>query len=494
MCGCRRLLSLLLMSTLLWLTVTPPIARADPPAIISIKSVASRSTLLAISWQFAPGATQYRVTTAPTGEPNSSRSLTTTATLAVVSGLRPHTQYSIRVTATSAEHEEIGQSPPQLATTEFALPVPVLASKEATVRSLGFAWRSPARGVALEAEWSPVLGSDPPATATARGPILSLTDLKPGTSYFLRTRFVDRAGRPLSEWADHGPVTTSRPVALRVGSYNVQCANCGSGSWGSRRNAVVRTILGQSLDVLGVQEVSQSQLKGRSTTQFLDLAHGLGSRYRLTYYGRARADQDVRVAYNTTTLRLIKSGARALPTASGANIRRYVDWAVFEQRATRQQFFFANTHLEPGKPQQSLRVRQVRELLRTIRSNNPNKLPVIVVGDFNSFKWMPGGNDPYDAMLASGYLDPLGNSYRSTWSTRNAIVEKRIRTNYSSFNDYRRVPPRFAYPNGTYLDYIFVSPMRVAEWETVVNVDSAGRFIGVIPSDHNLIRASVFLP
>ena len=36
--------------------------------------------------------------------------------------------------------------------------------------------------------------------------------------------------------------------------------------------------------------------------------------------------------------------------------------------------------------------------------------------------------------------------------------------------------------------------MRVEEYEVVMKLDANGRFVGVIPSDHNLIRATVYLP
>jgi len=37
--------------------------------------------------------------------------------------------------------------------------------------------------------------------------------------------------------------------------------------------------------------------------------------------------------------------------------------------------------------------------------------------------------------------------------------------------------------------------MYVSEYEQVVHVDLlTGEFVGVIPSDHNLIRASLWLP
>ena len=51
-----------------------------------------------------------------------------------------------------------------------------------------------------------------------------------------------------------------------------------------------------------------------------------------------------------------------------------------------------------------------------------------------------------------------------------------------------------SYTNGTQLDFIFLTKMRVSEYEVVVNVDSSGHFVGRIPSDHNMIRATVWLP
>ena len=44
------------------------------------------------------------------------------------------------------------------------------------------------------------------------------------------------------------------------------------------------------------------------------------------------------------------------------------------------------------------------------------------------------------------------------------------------------------------IDHMFVSPMRVKEWETVAKLDGRGRVIGTIPSDHHMIRLTVFLP
>jgi hypothetical protein len=63
-----------------------------------------------------------------------------------------------------------------------------------------------------------------------------------------------------------------------------------------------------------------------------------------------------------------------------------------------------------------------------------------------------------------------------------------------TINLFHRKAMKGNYSTGVMVDQIFVTPMRVSEWETVVKVDSAGRFIGTIPSDHNMIRATVYLP
>ena len=44
------------------------------------------------------------------------------------------------------------------------------------------------------------------------------------------------------------------------------------------------------------------------------------------------------------------------------------------------------------------------------------------------------------------------------------------------------------------MDYIFTTPMRVSEYEVVLRLNSAGRVTGPIPSDHNMLKATVWLP
>jgi endonuclease/exonuclease/phosphatase family metal-dependent hydrolase len=313
-----------------------------------------------------------------------------------------------------------------------------------------------------------------------------------------------------------------------VASYNVRCASCYEGgpnelTWYERRDAVAENIKKQSPDVIGIQEASQGWLRDEvgnpisPYSQFDDLLSRLGTPYKITNGRRNNcerewtptnciikdqgASQGTKIIYDSSKLLLLQEGSQKLTELRAADNDRYVAWAIFAEIETGRQFFFANTHLEHTKDVAgdntwfNLRVLQTNELVAAIKANNPDNLPTFVVGDFNSTKVTKPANGPYDAMVAAGFIDPLGNTYKSTTKAPGATVTKRIRTNFASFNGFNAKAPVSKNVNGNYMDYIWTTPgIRVAEWETVMNIDSAGKYIGIIPSDHNMIRATVFLP
>ncbi|WP_268753686.1 endonuclease/exonuclease/phosphatase family protein, partial [Arthrobacter sp. Leaf234] len=355
----------------------------------------------------------------------------------------------------------------------------------------------------------------------------------PNTTYYFRVSAISADGTTsLSPYSTAITAkTTARtalaPVAnpLRVASYNVKCANCFAGDpnelpWSDRRSAVVSSIKSQLPDVLGVQEASQGWLKDDSRpggiSQFEDLAERLvasGAPYKLTntkrnncvnhatptncVYQYQGASQGTKLLFNTNTVELVTEGSLALPSLSGEDNGRYVAWGTFRQKSTGKKFFVANAHLQPGggAEYQTLRDQQTKSVLAEIKLRNTENLPVLITGDLNSHKWTDPANVPYDVLTAAGYVDPLGNTYATDQPSSGATAESRIGTFYDSFNAFNRLAnARNDSGNGTYLDYIFTSKMRVAEWETVVNVDAYGNFVGVIPSDHNMIRVDVGLP
>lgn len=361
-----------------------------------------------------------------------------------------------------------------------------------------------------------------------------LRGLKSNTTYYLRVRVISADGTTNLSPYSAGIVTKTKVVPtiapvvnpLSVASYNVKCANCFSGAaneltWAGRRSAVVATIKKQMPDVIGVQEASQGWLnddpRPGGVSQFEDLQERLqatGANYQLTnnkrnncvkdttptgcVYADKGASQGTKLFYNASTVSLDSQGSLALPGLVGSTDNsRYMDWAIFIQKSTNKKFLVGDAHLQSGggADYQSLRTNQTQAMIAEIKKRNPLNLPVLVTGDLNSHKWTSPTNAPYDALTAAGYVDPLGNTYASDQPSGAATAEKTVGANYDSYNNFNRLAnARNAWGNGTYLDYIFTSKMRVVEWRTAVDVDSSGNFIGTIPSDHNLIKATVQLP
>jgi endonuclease/exonuclease/phosphatase family metal-dependent hydrolase len=211
-------------------------------------------------------------------------------------------------------------------------------------------------------------------------------------------------------------------------------------------------------------------------------------------YQNRGASKGTKIFFNTDTVKLVSQGSKKLPQCSGCN-ERYVAWAVLEQKSTGQQFFFADTHLEPWSNYYSMRRIQAETMMREIELRRPSRMPALLVGDFNSTRYATPANAPYDEVISHGFVDPLGHTYKSPKVSSKATAEKRIRAHYNSHNNFVRTVPHFQpNENGSNLDYIFTTQMRTLEWETVLNLDASGKLAGTIPSDHNMLRAKVLLP
>ncbi len=496
----HRLVAILGVLALL-LPVVPSAAQAeDPPLPVpSQVKIGPRSDLAVITWT-SPDATGWLIEVSPDYAFRNARRITATSTIAVVTDLKPATTYFARVRTVYRDSYSDPSGPVWFTTepTPYPAAPPALEVEADTTTSVVARWPEVAVAAAYEIQYGaePTLSSV--ETVTTEQPEKRLTKLERATTYYIRVRATDAEGQAVSEWSAIAEVTTPDQLPLRVASWNVLCANCSKGkaSWAKRRSAVVATIKAQDPDVLGVQEASQGRIAGGGS-QYMDLVNRLGGPYRITDAQRG-ASLAVRIIYNSDRVDLLEKGSAFLPKGKS---RRAATWAIFQQKTTGERFFFLSTHFEPTNDKKGSRTnyntrrRQANAVVDLIRRNNPDELPVIAVGDYNSTKWEKPSNGPYDIMQSAGYLDPLGNGYRTRGTAPGAFVEKRINTSYASYNMYTRKARNFpGQLTGSNPDYIFVTPMRVSEYETVVNVDSSGRWIGTIPSDHNMIRATVWLP
>ena len=323
-----------------------------------------------------------------------------------------------------------------------------------------------------------------------------------------------------------GGASAASSADVRVGSFNVSGVHADSAAsgehrvWKVRRPKVVAQILAQRLDVVGVQEANQSSTyKSRLTygeNQYLDLRGALnakGGTYALTNtnaydcvnarstYKCVYKDQDAsgsnRILYNTRTVTLVREGAITYADKAAGKSNRYLAWAVFRMKATGKQFFFTNTHLDPYSI--PARTKQWDEMIAAIRDLK-GYLPVVSVGDFNTSKFSDYAGTYISRMKSNGFGDVVNQV-----AGRNTLVTPRAESTYrawvNSYNAYRRDIKPYAYEDarhkiGNGIDWIFASDaVRVKGWEVVMDVSpSTLRLRGVIPSDHNLVRATLVFP
>lgn len=404
-----------------------------------------------------------------------------------------------------------------------------LKASSVTATSMGLTWSAVPQAPKYRVKYSISSKFTAPKYSELTGQSTTISSLEPGIRYYVKVRVVSTDGTGLSSYskaiqvqtAEVSTPTASSSAALRVASYNVRCANCydgakDEGTWAQRREAVVATILSQHLDVIGVQEASQGRLYDSETgsknlSQFEDLTARLGGSWKLTNtkryncvkdtspnncaYAYQGASRGTRILYDSARIDLLDAGSALIPKPASDD-ERSVAWATLRQRDTGRSFVFSNVHLSAdGSKNYQLRKSQAQAAVAAVKAHNSQHLPVIAVGDWNSSRFADPTNAPYDVYIEAGFVDPLGGAYRTTKTAPGATVQHRIQTWVSSSNRFTRMAPAHQdWINGSYIDYLMTTPMRVSEWETVADLDKSGNFIGLIPSDHNLIRATVWLP
>jgi len=461
------------------------------------------ATMLRVSWIPVARTDYYEVALIPVDKKGPRKTVRSSTPEAQVPALKAGVDYTVRVRAVvgaSKPRDVTPYSRPVRARTEdpsqSALLVPrafsVSAPKAGTVDAR---WEKIESATGYELQYSTRKDFRGAKVATSDVPRASINKLDGGVHLYLRVRSTGPDGAR-SVWTAATEATTvvpDTPPPVCVASFNVRCHSCGGSTWGSRRGPVAALIDAQSPDVVGLQEAQQSRPRGLGTSQFADIANSvsaLGPDYRVTDPAIG-ASKGTKIIYKPSTLVLLNKGAIRYSSQRGGATSRYAAWAIFRQRSTGKEFVFFSTHLEPKS--YGVRLAQARQLAGSLKPIAGNR-PVVAVGDFNAsqYHYYP----VHRAMTGAGLVDVIGVQQSSRQPASNAPAEKRIHGNFDSFQDMRRTPKRSSSPqlNGVYLDYIFTSPMKVLEFENVMRLDSSGRIIGTIPSDHNMLRADVVLP
>jgi endonuclease/exonuclease/phosphatase family metal-dependent hydrolase len=412
----------------------------------------------------------------------------------------------------------------------FALSVPVaelvLAPTAVAAQPAGLSVKpSPAGADTLQVTWSRssalrryrVQYSIMPGMTNSSSVIVDgngalLTGLLKNTRYYVRVEALSFAGASLSSFTDATSAVTASPAdagadELNVATYNIRSVRKqGKGkAWKVRRHLLADAIKKENLAVLGLQEAEHWKVAG-GVTQYQDIVNLLnvgvpGEPWKVVQ----TADTDgTRIAYDSTKVGLVSAGYREL--ASNHKPDRWVVYSTFRQLSTGRDFFFANTHLISGpvtssktkcskKTTKTYRIRRTEaaQVVSTIQRKAGN-LPTVLVGDMNAHKFHCPNDAPYVKYTASGLVDPIDNSARQK-GVGNPTAAFQTYTQFDSSNHYAKAPKRHPWPLGTDVDYILVSKsVTTMEYEMVVNINSAGKFIGPPPSDHNMIKATIVIP
>ena len=321
------------------------------------------------------------------------------------------------------------------------------------------------------------------------------------------------------------PAQAGGSMDLNVASFNIQSVAVDRTSgeqrpWRDRRNTVVAQILDERIDVAGLQEASPSKYFAdrlvNGTTQMTDLVNGLngaGGNYRLTNYSAFNCENattqynckykyraatgDNRIVYNADRLTQLKRGGLRFK-AQGSNFVSYLPWALFETKATGDKFIFASTHLTTGA--EDKRRAQWNELIwKMNKLRSTYGVPLFVVGDFNTHKFSDLGAQMLPKMRNNGYGDVTG---QVAWTNRldRPRADSMVNAWINSYNRLTRDVRQYSYYQdrsrvGNTIDWIFASnALDVNQYELVLDYGSDLKVNGVMPSDHNMLKASVTIP
>lgn len=500
-----------LMLSTFGLVATPAYAAAAPTGL---KATAIATKAVALSWDAVPGATGYRVRISKSSKMTSPKTWDVVGTSFEWTHTDPNpghtsarlsakTTYYFQVKAIALDKADITGYSKAVAvktansskTTELA-PVNVKATT-AGPTSLYLSWSSRGPGVVYRVRYT-----TDPSKAVTKWPYVdfssaggTLTGLKAKKTYYVRLRVINTKKAALSNYTKRISATTpasTKSPGLVVVSYNVLKAGV-TPSWDGRRKLVATNIKDQKPDVLALQEATGTKVTSKKIPQYTDVLTLVGSKYK---YVTTKGSAGTRLAYNSDRLSLVKGDAVKLSTLGAS--QRYAVWAILQDKQSNKKLFVINTHLEPGSNTSAefndARIKQAEEVLALIAANNPSNLPVVVTGDMNSSRATKPSNGAYATFTAGGLVDPLGNA-DATWVPETPTAEHVIDAAYNTFNNRERLARRTAWPIGTRVDYILVSKnIRVAQTRNVIKLDTARKYVGTFPSDHNLITAAIHLP
>jgi endonuclease/exonuclease/phosphatase family metal-dependent hydrolase len=252
--------------------------------------------------------------------------------------------------------------------------------------------------------------------------------------------------------------------------------------WSERRVAQANLITGASPDVVAIQEGGSWVGAVKGPRQVDDLVSQLGGAYSLA----ATEIPPDQPHYFRTGCYILYKNADYTPVGAGDHWSlgdsRWAAYQVLQNKTTGAKFLFVAPHLavdKIGGTDQSREDEAKSMVAQATAYAATLGVPIVYAGDFNSDPSKGHEfNGPSDYMLSQGIDDSFD------------AAQTRSHEQYNSANGYLTTAPT----NGLRIDYIMAPPgVAVKSWNLLLNL-SHGKFVGVIPSDHNPIVANLMIP
>jgi len=335
----------------------------------------------------------------------------------------------------------------------------------ASTSSLTLRWPAVADATSYEVELATNLEmTDRHLVATPGSNSVTVGPLDSGRLYCFQARAVSKAGYGLRS------PRTCKPTILAQGpgtgptyrllTYNICTRACPD--WSSRRRPAARLMKAAMPDVIALQENQPTSRIGR--------------RLR-TQFKMAASKRAITLFIRKSRFALVRTGT--VDTGPGLH-----PWAVWAELADRsfgyRRVIVVSSHSNPGPDtaaSDGVRGTNAHRLINGVRAANPQNLPVLYLGDYNSHRhrtYFSTANEFHQV----GHYDAYDLA-QSLW-----------RPNYSSMNGGSAVP-RISNTYGDHVDHVWVDPYRtrVLGWANVARIEN-GRY-SPLPSDHNPILVTV---
>ncbi len=260
-----------------------------------------------------------------------------------------------------------------------------------------------------------------------------------------------------------------RGQQLSVMSYNIRYDNPLEvpNNWDNRKDRIVTQINTHAPAILGIQEGLQHQV------DFLEKELAA-----YTYFGVGREDgkeagEYTAIFYDHTKVKLLDEATFWLSKTPqepsigwDASIKRICTYGLFEDLASKSRFFVFNTHFDhSGKV---ARLESAKLMLSNITALNPEKLPLILMGDFNL--------EPNSEGIQL-ILETLSDTHIAAGNTTTGP-----QGTFNGFDEEQPVTRR--------IDYIFFDATQLQVLKSVILSDlKNGRY----PSDHFPVYAELLL-